>query len=159
MTPCVNTVRLRSPLLLRAEDERGAMWAVYEFAEKYLGVDPVGFWTDHEPERRADWRLGEILAEDAPRTFKYRKAFRDIALMAFTNEPPLSLCPLISLGGCEIRFMIGNIVLFMSAACEGSPAPPSDAARDRAFIVHHSIGWCGQSPGRQGSWVGVRSGS
>ncbi|MCF7837300.1 MAG: glycosyl hydrolase 115 family protein [Candidatus Marinimicrobia bacterium] len=62
-------------LLLCGSDERGAMWAVYEFAEKHLGVDPLGFWTDHETERLAALALGPLFTEDAPRTFKYRGWF------------------------------------------------------------------------------------
>lgn len=62
-------------LLLCGSDERGAMWAVYEFTESFLGIDPVGFWTDHEPERRACLEFEAINHEDAPKTFRYRGWF------------------------------------------------------------------------------------
>lgn len=62
-------------LLLCGSDERGAMWAVYEFAETFLGVDPVGFWTDNEPAARDDLSFGEIMVEAAPETFRYRGWF------------------------------------------------------------------------------------
>ena len=62
-------------LLLCGSDERGAMWAVYEFAEKVLDVDPLGFLTDHEPLRQAAWKPETYFIEDAPRTFKYRGWF------------------------------------------------------------------------------------
>lgn len=62
-------------LLLCGSDERGTMWAVYDFVEKVLGVDPVGFWTDHEPARLKDWPLREYFAEGAPGPFRYRGWF------------------------------------------------------------------------------------
>ncbi len=62
-------------VLLCGSDERGTMWAVYDFAEKVLGVDPVGFWTDHEPPPRTDWTLGDYFVEDAPAPFRYRGWF------------------------------------------------------------------------------------
>ncbi len=62
-------------LLLCGSDERGAMWAVYEFAETFLGVDPVGFWTDHEPASRERLTLDATFHEDAPHTFRFRGWF------------------------------------------------------------------------------------
>lgn len=62
-------------ILLCGSDERGAMWAVYEFAEKFLGVDPLGFWTDHQPPSRTHLDQSEIFVEDAPQNFTYRGWF------------------------------------------------------------------------------------
>lgn len=38
-------------------DVRGTIYAVYEFSQKYLGVDPMYFWTDKEPARRSSITL------------------------------------------------------------------------------------------------------
>jgi hypothetical protein len=62
-------------LLLCGSDERGTMWAIYEFAERFLGIDPVGFWTDHEPAQQAGLAWDRIFREDAPRAFGYRGWF------------------------------------------------------------------------------------
>lgn len=62
-------------LLLCGSDPRGTMWAVYEFAEKHLGIDPVGFWTDHEPEPRQELRFKPLSVDGAPPTFRYRGWF------------------------------------------------------------------------------------
>ena len=32
---------------------RGTLYAIYQFSQQYLGVDPMYYWTDHEPARRA----------------------------------------------------------------------------------------------------------
>ena len=61
--------------LLCGSDTRGAMWAVYEMAEKVLGVDPLYFWTDHEPAPLKDGAPQAVFIEDAPRTFRYRGWF------------------------------------------------------------------------------------
>jgi hypothetical protein len=39
-------------VLLTGADMRGTIYAVYQFAQDYLGVDPLYYWTDHEPARR-----------------------------------------------------------------------------------------------------------
>ncbi|MBI5283233.1 MAG: hypothetical protein HY858_16230, partial [Candidatus Solibacter usitatus] len=39
-------------LILTGSDPRGAIYAVYEFSHRHLGVDPLHWWTDHEPEKK-----------------------------------------------------------------------------------------------------------
>ncbi|MFW5760452.1 MAG: hypothetical protein ACOCXH_05685, partial [Cyclobacteriaceae bacterium] len=39
-----------NPLLMVGSDERGTMFAIYHFIEKYLQVDPFYYWTGMEPE-------------------------------------------------------------------------------------------------------------
>jgi hypothetical protein len=41
-------------ITLTGSDVRGAIYAVYEFSQRFLGVDPLYYWTDHAPRRRAD---------------------------------------------------------------------------------------------------------
>ena len=38
---------------LTGSDLRGAIYAVYEFSRKFFGVDPLYFWTDLRPARKA----------------------------------------------------------------------------------------------------------
>jgi hypothetical protein len=44
-------------ILLSGADMRGTMFAVYRFAQEFLGIDPLYYWTDHEPSRRAQIEL------------------------------------------------------------------------------------------------------
>ncbi len=66
-------------LLLCGSDARGAMWAVYEFCEHHLGIDPLYLWTDYTPPPRTDQfslpPATPTLQEDQPRTFRYRGWF------------------------------------------------------------------------------------
>jgi hypothetical protein len=39
---------------LTGSDLRGAIYAVYQFSQQFLGVDPLYFWTDHAPARRME---------------------------------------------------------------------------------------------------------
>jgi hypothetical protein len=43
----------RKAVVLSGADMRGTIYAIYQFSEEYLGVDPLYYWTDHEPLRRA----------------------------------------------------------------------------------------------------------
>ncbi|HKS96529.1 MAG TPA: glycosyl hydrolase 115 family protein, partial [Terriglobia bacterium] len=63
-------------IVLTGSDVRGTIYAVYEFAERYLGVDPLYYWTDHQPTRRASIELPASLSETlAGPVFKYRGFF------------------------------------------------------------------------------------
>ena len=48
----VRLVAAKSTLLIAGTDERGAIFGAYAFSERYLGVDPLYFWTGFEPPRR-----------------------------------------------------------------------------------------------------------
>jgi hypothetical protein len=39
-------------ITLSGADIRGTIYAIYQFCEEYLGVDPMYFWTDNAPARR-----------------------------------------------------------------------------------------------------------
>ena len=40
-------------VVLTGSDVRGAIYAIYQFSQQFLGVDPLYWWTDHPPQRRA----------------------------------------------------------------------------------------------------------
>lgn len=64
-----------SNLVLAGSDERGTMFAIYDFIERYLGVDPLYFWSDREPAKRAELRWPNVsIAQNSP-TFRYRGWF------------------------------------------------------------------------------------
>ncbi|HEX5228958.1 MAG TPA: glycosyl hydrolase 115 family protein, partial [Bryobacteraceae bacterium] len=69
----------RSPttvVLLAGADMRGAIFAVYHFAQQYLGIDPMYYWTDHAPARRAKIDLPASLNQTFPGpVIRYRGFF------------------------------------------------------------------------------------
>lgn len=63
-------------VVLAGPDVRGRIYAIYEFAERYLGVDPLYYWTDHEPVRKTRADVPASLSETIPApVFKYRGFF------------------------------------------------------------------------------------
>jgi len=63
-------------VLLSGPDVRGTIYAIYEFSEKYLGVDPMYYWTDHDPAKRSSVEIPASLQQAFPApVFKYRGFF------------------------------------------------------------------------------------
>jgi hypothetical protein len=63
-------------VVLSGADIRGTIYAVYQFSQEYLGVDPLYYWTDHEPLRRTHIEIPASLAKEYPApVFKYRGFF------------------------------------------------------------------------------------
>ncbi len=67
---------VKRAIVLTGSDVRGTVYAIYEFAEKYLGIDPLYYWTDFQPARRTAIELPDSLDQKSPGTvFKYRGFF------------------------------------------------------------------------------------
>jgi Glycosyl hydrolase family 115 len=63
-------------VVLSGADTRGTVYAIYEFSKKYLGVDPLYYWTDRQPAHRSSIELSPALNERFPSPlFKYRGFF------------------------------------------------------------------------------------
>jgi hypothetical protein len=63
-------------VLLAGADMRGTIYAIYEFSEEHLGIDPQYYWTDHQPVRRTQIVLPASLKKEFPApVFKYRGFF------------------------------------------------------------------------------------
>jgi hypothetical protein len=63
-------------VLLTGADMRGTIFAIYQFSQDYLGVDPVYYWTDHQPARRSQIELDAHLKRVfPPPRFAYRGFF------------------------------------------------------------------------------------
>ena len=66
----------RTVIRLAGADMRGAIYAIYQFSEEYLGVDPMYYWMDREPARRNSIALPANLAKNyPPPLFRYRGLF------------------------------------------------------------------------------------
>src|SRR5262249_18885017 len=61
---------------LTGADMRGTIYAVYQFSEDYLGIDPLYYWTDRVPPRKARIELTDGFSKDFPApVFRYRGFF------------------------------------------------------------------------------------
>ena len=61
---------------LAGADMRGTIYAMYQFSQSVLGVDPMYLWTDKEPEKRTSIRLPADFARVYPSpVFRYRGFF------------------------------------------------------------------------------------
>ncbi|MGA9882773.1 MAG: glycosyl hydrolase 115 family protein [Candidatus Acidiferrales bacterium] len=61
---------------LAGSDMLGTIYAIYQFSQRYLGVDPMYYWTDHEPARRNSIALPASLDKRYPApVFRYRGFF------------------------------------------------------------------------------------
>ncbi len=68
--------RERQEIVLSGSDVRGTIYAVYQFSQEFLGVDPMYYWTDHVPARKAKIEIPASLDEVFPSpVFKYRGFF------------------------------------------------------------------------------------
>ncbi len=62
-------------LLIAGSDERGTMFGIYDFLEKYLGVDPLSFWSDRAPEPRKVLQWDDVVLSQSTPSFRYRGWF------------------------------------------------------------------------------------
>jgi hypothetical protein len=63
-------------VVLTGPDIRGTIYAIYQFSQDYLGVDPMYYWTGERPRRRSRIVLPDSLARlFPPPLFKYRGFF------------------------------------------------------------------------------------
>ncbi len=62
-------------VLLTGSDVRGAIYAVYQFSQQFLGVDPLYWWTDHAPAHRTEVEVPEHFSLTAAPRWHYRGWF------------------------------------------------------------------------------------
>ncbi len=127
-------------------DMRGTIYAVYEFSQKVLGVDPMYLWTDKEPAKRTSIALAADFTHTYPSpVFKYRGFFtNDEDLMSGWTQPAKGEQTGIALSTWEMVFQTilrlkGNMVV------PGTWIFPDDAqvhaAAERGLMInqHHAI--------------------
>ena len=55
---------------------RGTIFAIYTFSQEWLGTDPMYYWNDHEPAKKAAIAIPAGLSKNYPSPlFKYRGFF------------------------------------------------------------------------------------
>ncbi len=131
---------------LTGTDMRGTIYAIYEFSQRILGVDPMYLWTDKQPAKRASITLPADFARTYPSpVFKYRGFFtNDEDLLSGWIRPAKGDQTGISLKAWDMVFettlrLKGNMVV------PGTWIFPDDAqihaATERGLIVnqHHAI--------------------
>ncbi len=75
-TAALHGSRPTQVVVLAGADMRGTMYAIYQFSQDYLGIDPLYYWTDHQPVHRASIQLSTSLHRNFPTpVFKYRGLF------------------------------------------------------------------------------------
>ncbi len=68
--------KVRHIVCLTGADMRGTIYAIYEFSQRYLGVDPMYLWTDKMPAKRVSIALPADFAHVFPKpVFRYRGFF------------------------------------------------------------------------------------
>jgi hypothetical protein len=66
----------KNVVCLTGADMRGTIYAIYEFSQKILGVDPMYLWTDKQPAKRTSITLPADFTHTYPSpVFKYRGFF------------------------------------------------------------------------------------
>ena len=136
----------RRVVCLVGADMRGTIYAIYEFSQKVLGVDPMYLWTDKQPAKRASITLPADFAHTYPSpVFKYRGFFpNDEDLLTGWVTPKKGDQTGIALSTWDMVFetilrLKGNMVV------PGTWIFPDDAqvhaATERGLIVnqHHAI--------------------
>ncbi len=72
----VATAGNKHVVCLAGADMRGTIYAIYQFSQSVLGVDPMYLWTDKQPAKRASIPLRADFAHTFPSpVFKYRGFF------------------------------------------------------------------------------------
>ncbi|MGD1106202.1 MAG: glycosyl hydrolase 115 family protein [Terracidiphilus sp.] len=133
-------------ICLTGTDMRGTIYAIYEFSQRILGVDPMYLWTDKQPAKRASITLPTDFARTYPSpVFKYRGFFtNDEDLLSGWIPPAKGEQTGISLKAWDMVFettlrLKGNMVV------PGTWIFPDDAqvhaATERGLIInqHHAI--------------------
>src|SRR5205823_724577 len=58
-----NKAHATDVIVLSGADMRGTIFAIYEFSQQYLGVDPLYYWTDDEPQVKDAAQRGLIVTQ------------------------------------------------------------------------------------------------
>lgn len=131
---------------LTGRDMRGTIYAIYQFSEEFLGVDPLYYWTDHSPARRARIEVTDGMHEEYPSpVFSYRGFFiNDEDLLTGFAPAPASEHTGISLAMWNhiyetVLRLKGNIIAPGTWIFPDEPQIALAAKRGLIVTQHHAI--------------------
>ena len=82
---------IQNAIVLTGSDVRGTIYAIYQFSQEFLGVDPLYWWTDHPPVGKSQVVVSSTLNEkQGPPTFRYRGWFTNDEDLLTGWKPGLS---------------------------------------------------------------------
>jgi hypothetical protein len=133
-------------VLLTGADLRGTMYAIYQFSQEYLGVDPMYYWTDLVPARRTSIAVPASLQHSYPAPlFKYRGFFlNDEDLLTgwapgeFKDKSGISLAVMDKVYETILRLK-GNMVVPGTWIFPNDPQVKLVATRGLILTQHHAI--------------------
>ena len=132
-------------VVLSGPDMRGTIYAIYQFSQDYLGVDPMYYWTDKEPPRRKSIAIPATLSRVfPPPVFKYRGFFiNDEDLLTgwapgeFTDHTAISLAVMDKIYETILRLK-GNMVVPGSWIFPDDPQVKLVGERGLVLSQHHA---------------------
>jgi hypothetical protein len=135
---------IHQAIVLTGSDMRGTIYAIYQFSQEFLGVDPWYWWTDHPPAHRAQVLVPSGLKEvQGPPTFRYRGWFTNDEDLLTGWKPGLA-------DGTGISLEIWDHVFEAILRLKGNMVTPGTfifpyepqvvAAGERGLIItHHHV--------------------
>src|SRR5208282_3264339 len=132
---------IHQAIVLTGSDVRGTIYAIYQFSQECLGVDPWYWWTDHPPARRAQVLVPSGFKEvQGPPTFRYRGWFTNDEDLLTGWKPGLA-------DGTGISLEIWDHVFEAILRLKGNMVTPGTfifpyepqvvAAGERGLIISH----------------------
>lgn len=136
--------QVNSVVVLTGSDLRGAIYAVYDFSQRFFGVDPFWYWNDNPPKKQARILVPKDLNYTSPQaTFYYRGWFLNDEDLLTGWKPGTADHTGISLGVWDKVFeallrLKGNMVV--PGTFLFPDEPQVRAASERGLIIsHHHI--------------------
>ena len=136
----------RRVVCLTGADMRGTIYAIYQFSQQVLGVDPMYLWTDQEPQRRTSITLPANFTHVFPSpVFRYRGFFtNDEDLLTGWRPPAKGVQSGISLKTWDMVFetilrLKGNMVVPGTWIFPDDAQVHAAAARGLIINQHHAI--------------------
>ncbi len=137
---------LKQLVCLTGADTRGTIYAIYEFSQRYLGVDPMYLWTDKQPGRRSSITLPTDFGRTYPKpVFRHRGFFiNDEDLLTGWQPATASEHTGISLAVWDNVFetilrLKGNMVVPGTWIFPDDPQVHAAAERGLIISQHHAI--------------------
>ena len=140
-------------LVIEGGDARGTMSGVYAFIETYLKVDPLGFWSGHEPAKRSGLKWNAVSLVSGTPSFKFRGWFindedlltfwkpggkRELPYKFYSNRMHSETLRAVAEAMVRCRFNLVIPASFIDILNPGEEALVQECARRGLFLsMHH----------------------